>query len=127
MHFDWMIPGIDVPVVSASISQVLCGTQEDSWHMHQFAQREVGNEKAYEEEMDIEDQIDSLWRHGVETKHSHDPFLHLNQINLVDEPHQDPRDGNPANCKKHEVVRGKRNILHLRIDDPPDEEIAQCD
>ena len=37
MHFDWMIPGIDVPVVSASISQVLRGTQEDSWHMHQFA------------------------------------------------------------------------------------------
>jgi hypothetical protein len=72
-----MVPGIEMPIVSTSISQVFSGTQEDSWHMHQLAKREISNQKTHKKEMNIEEQVYSLRRHGLETQHGHDPFLHL--------------------------------------------------
>ena len=50
--------------------------------MHQLAKREVGNQKTHKKEMNIEEQVHSLRRHGAETEHGHDPFLHLHQIHL---------------------------------------------
>ena len=116
-----------MPIVSARIPQVFSWTQEDSRHVHQFAKREVRDQEAHEEEMNIKEQVHSLRRHGSETDHRHDPFLHLHQIDLIDEPHENARNNDPRNSEKHEVVRGKRNISDLRVDDASEEEISQRD
>ena len=95
--------------------------------MHQLAKREVCNQKTHKKEMNIEEQVYSLRRHGAETQHGHDPFLDLNQIHLEDEPHEDSGERDPSNHKKYKVVRGKRDILNLRVDDSSQEEIGQGD
>lgn len=115
-----------MPIVSAGIPQVFSWTQEDSGHVHQFAEREERNQEAHGKEMDIKEQVHSLWRHGSETGHCHDPFLNLYQIDLIDEPHENTRDDDSRNSKKHKVVRGKRNISDLWVDDASEEEIGQC-
>ena len=114
-----------MPIVSAGIPQILRWTQEDSRHVHQLAEREVRDQEAHEKEMDIKEQVHSLWRHGSETDHRHDPLLNLHQIDLIDEPHKYTGDDDSSNSKKHKVVRGKRNISDLWVDDASEEEIGQ--
>jgi hypothetical protein len=50
-----MIPGINMPIVTAAISKVLGRAQEDSRHMHQLAKREVCNQKTHKKEMNIKE------------------------------------------------------------------------
>jgi hypothetical protein len=50
-----MIPGIDMPIISAGIPHVFSGAQEDSRHMHQLAEREIGNQETHKKEMNIKE------------------------------------------------------------------------
>ena len=48
MNFDGVIPWIDVSFPAAGIFQVPRGAQKNSWHMHELADREIGDQKADE-------------------------------------------------------------------------------
>ena len=96
VNFDRIIPGVDVSFRAAGIRQISCGTQEDSRHVHQFAEWKIGRKEAHKEKMDVKNQGDPLWKGRLEPKHGHHPFLDLDQILLVENPHENAADSDAS-------------------------------
>ena len=87
-----------------------------------LAEGKVGQEGTDQKEVDVKEDPDAFRHFGMEGDQAQGQLLHAHDVHLQNVPHQNARDGDPADQEKRKVIRGKRDVPHLGDEDPSEKQ-----
>ena len=125
MDLDRIAPRVDMALSTAIISQVSCGAHENPSHVHELAERKIGEEGADQKKMQVKYYTHVFWGNGVEVQDSKGNPLDLEEIYPEEMSHKQAGDSDPKEKQEGEVVREERYISDLWINNPPQEKINE--
>ena len=68
MRLDWIVPRVDMPLHAAVVGQISRRTQKDPRQVHQLTEREIGNEKTDEKEVNKKEGTNPFRNSRVKTE-----------------------------------------------------------